>query len=112
MNSTRVQFRVSAADRRAIALRVPPGLELSAWLRQLALGESPQRTRASATPRRTGAMTTMSAAERACANAQASVAIQLNALLQRSAASGTRLSPELETELRELAGHVRARLLV
>ncbi len=112
MNSTRIQFRLSQADRRAIALRLPPGLDLSTWLRQLALGEPAHRSRAPAAPHPTSRCSQMlSAADRVRANAQASVAIQLSDLTRRCTSGPARLSPELEAELRELAGQVRAKLL-
>ena len=106
--STRIQFRLSEEDDREIACRRPPDLTLSAWLRQLALGQAVHRSRIR--PHGPAPMPTGTAAEMAKASALASLAVQLSDLIRRGEQTPGRLPASLEAELRELAGHVRANL--
>lgn len=107
--STRIQFRLSDEDDREIACRRPPDLTLSAWLRQLALGQPIHRSRVR--PHGPMPMPAGSSAEQAKAHALASLATQLSDLIRRAEQTPGRLPPSLEAELRELAGHVRAQLI-
>ena len=106
--TTRIQIRVTQDELLEIDRRIA-GADRSKWLRALALGAAVERSRTQARPR--GWTTGFSALDWAKANALASVAAQLSALLKRCDRDPGRLSPGLERELREVAGHVRARLL-
>ena len=109
MSTTRVQFRVSLDEARAIERRRPEHLTLSQWLRDLALDSPPHRVRCR--PRSLPPIPAGTEAEQARAAALVSLAIQLSDCLDPNRQAFGMMPPELEAELRQLAGHARAEIL-
>lgn len=106
--TTRLQIRLTPEELRQIDLRVVGG-DRSKWLRQLALGAPPVRSRViSRGPAWSIKFTSM---EWVQANALAAVATQFGTLLKLCTKAPGRMSSELETEVRSVLGHVRNRLL-